>query len=85
MNEGIAIEVQDGAARIEFLDGSLRGETLARLLEVGGPHAIRVETRGGDRKGYIVPEHVAVSAGLLTPPKTSRRAKAAAESAAPTP
>jgi hypothetical protein len=77
MTEGISVEVENGSARIEFLDGSLRGETLARLLEVGGPQAIRPETRGGDRKSYIVPEHVAMSAGLITPPKP-RRAKAAA-------
>ncbi|WP_280269170.1 hypothetical protein [Nocardia wallacei] len=72
MTEGIAIEVEDGSARIEFLDKALRGETLARLLDVAGPHAIRAETRGGDRKGYVVPEWAAIQAGLLAPPKIGK-------------
>ena len=72
MTEGLLIEVQDGSARIEFLDEARRGETLARLLDVAGPHAIRAETRGGSRKGYIVPEWAAIKAGLVAPPKTGK-------------
>lgn len=66
--QGISVEVEDGFARIEFYDPKLRGTTLAELLRVGGPGLIDVDT-SGTRKTYIVPESVAVDAGLLPKPK----------------
>lgn len=69
MAEGIAIEVEGGFARIEFLDKTKRGDALAALLRVGGPGMIDIETRTGPRKVYVVPESIAVEAGLLAPPK----------------
>lgn len=83
MNEGVQVEIEDGFARIEFLDKSKRGAVLAELLRVGGPGLIDVDT-GGTRKTYIVPESVAIDAGLIEPPKPKRTTtrKAAAEKAA---
>jgi hypothetical protein len=69
MAEGIAIEVEGGFARIEFLDKNKRGEALAALLRVGGPAMIDIDTRSGPRKVYIVPESIAVEAGLVAPVK----------------
>lgn len=67
MADGIAIEVEGGFARIEFLDKTKRGDALAALLRVGGPAMIDVDTRSGPRKVYIVPESIAAEAGLLEP------------------
>ena len=61
---GIQIEIADGFARIEFLDPSKRGDTLAALLDAGGPELMDVDT-SGVRRTYIVPESIAVQAGLL--------------------
>jgi hypothetical protein len=72
--DGIQIEVADGFARIEFLDKSKRGETLAKLIDVGGPGLIDIDT-GGARKTYIVPESVAQDAGLINAPKKTSTAK----------
>lgn len=67
--KGISVEVEDGFARVSFIDRSLRGSTLTKLLEVGGPGLIDVDT-SGSRKVYIVPESIAVQAGLIdAPPK----------------
>lgn len=65
-NEGISVEIEAGFAHIEFLDKSKRGETLAKLLAVGGPGLIDTDTSGA-RKTYIVPESIAEQAGLITP------------------
>ena len=65
MAEGIYAEVADGFARIQFMDKSLVGDGLARLLAIGGPGLIEVDTRTGARKIYIVPESIAQDAGLL--------------------
>jgi hypothetical protein len=65
MAEGILAEVEDGFARIQFLDPSKRGPALAKLIEVGGPELIDVDTRSNPRKTYIVPESIAQDAGLL--------------------
>lgn len=65
MAEGIIAEVQDGFAHIQFVDRSLRGPALARLLELGGPELIDIDTRSGSRKIYIVPESMAREAKLL--------------------
>lgn len=65
MAEGIQVEVEGGFARIQFLDPSQRGPAVSRLLELGGPEMIDVDTRSGPRKIYIVPEGMAQEAGLL--------------------
>lgn len=74
--EGITIEVADGFARIEFLDKSKRGETLTKLLEVGGPGMIDTDTSGA-RRTYIVPESIAAQAGLIAPRKGMTTRKSA--------
>lgn len=65
MAEGILIEVEDGFAHIQFLDVTKRGPALAKLLELGGPELMDVDTRSNPRKTYIVPEGTARDAGLL--------------------
>ena len=65
MAEGILAEVEDGFARIQFLDSALAGPALTKLLELVGPGVIDVDTRSGSRKIYIVPEGTAREAGLL--------------------
>lgn len=76
--EGIQVEVEDGFARIEFLDRSLRGKSLAALLAVAGPGMIDVDT-SGTRKTYIVPESIAAQAGLIeAEPEPAKPAKAPA-------
>lgn len=78
MPEGISAAVEDGFATIEFLDLTLAGPALARLLEVGGPELIDVDT-GGARRSYIVPESIARDAGLIdgvAGKRASRRAPA---------
>lgn len=77
MAEGIQIEIEDGFARIEILDGAKRGDTVAALLAVGGSGLVDVDT-SGTRKTYIVPESIAEQAGLLTVAKKTR-AKAKTE------
>lgn len=75
MAEGILAEVEDGFARIQFLDPSKRGAALAKLIEVGGPELIDVDTRSNSRKTYIVPESIAQDAGLLeVAPEPKKRA-----------
>jgi hypothetical protein len=81
MAEGILAEVEDGFARIQFLDKSKVGPSLARLIELGGPELIDIDTRSNPRKTYIVPESIAQEAGLLeaapTPPvrRSTRKTK----------
>ncbi|AQT78321.1 hypothetical protein B1R94_02320 [Mycolicibacterium litorale] len=55
--------VEDGEATIEFVDQSLRGSGLGKLLSVGGPQQVRKVTR--PRVAYIVPEAVARDAGFI--------------------
>lgn len=80
MAEGILAEVEDGFARIQFLDPSKRGPALAKLIELGGPELIDIDTRSNPRKTYIVPESIAQDAGLLeaapAPAKRTRTTKA---------
>jgi hypothetical protein len=68
MPEGVITEVVDGFATIDFLDSSLRGPALNRLLAVGGPGSIQTVTREGPRRKYRVPEGNAKDAGLLDSP-----------------
>ncbi|OHU29027.1 hypothetical protein [Mycobacteroides chelonae] len=66
MPAGVNVVVEDGFATIDFVDGTLRGRGLAKLLEVGTPpEAIEKLTREGPRAVYIVPEGNAREAGLL--------------------
>lgn len=65
MPEGIIAEVDGGFATIDFIDRSLRGPGLAKLLEIGGPETVETLTRSGPRKKYRVPEGNAREAGLL--------------------
>jgi hypothetical protein len=62
---GIEVTVRDGFAVIDFVDQSLRGPALAKLVELGGGGSIEAFTRGTPRKVYRVPEGNAREAGLL--------------------
>lgn len=68
MPAGVAVEVDDGFARITFLDSSKRGAGLTALLDTGSP--VQVDT-SGSRKAYIVPEGNAREAGLLEVPTST--------------
>lgn len=82
--EGVQVEVEDGFARIEFLDPAKRGTTVAKLLEVGGPGLIDVDTRSGRRKIYRVPESIAEQAGLIDDkPKKVTRGRPGSSKSAP--
>lgn len=74
MAEGISVEVENGFARVEFLDKSKRGDGLAALIRAGGPGLIDVDTSGA-RKTYIVPESIAEEAGLIDAPKKAAAKK----------
>ena len=65
MPAGIHVEIDGPDAHVQFVDGSLRGPALARLIAVGGPDSIEVNTRTGPRTIYTVPEGNAREAGLL--------------------
>jgi|UPI0002DB7C99 hypothetical protein len=65
MTAGIEVAVRDGFAIIDFVDPSLRGPALARLVEIGGGASVEAFTRGTPRKVYRVPEGNAREAGLL--------------------
>lgn len=66
MPAGIEVVVEEGFATIDFVDGTLRGPGLAKLLELGTPpEAIEKLTREGPRAVYVVPEGNAREAGLL--------------------
>ncbi|NOR03693.1 hypothetical protein HGK72_26945 [Mycolicibacterium fortuitum] len=64
MPAGVDVVVEDGFATIEFVDRSLRGPGLAKLLEVGTPPEL-IEKVTLPRLAYIVPEGNARLAGLL--------------------
>lgn len=64
MPAGIEAVLEDGFATISFLDPSLRGTSIAKLLDVVGPEFIEIRT-GGTRRSYVVPESAARAAGLL--------------------
>jgi hypothetical protein len=66
MPAGVAVEVEDGYATVEFLDRRLRGVGIGALLAAGGPEAVEKLTR--PRTAYRVPESVARAAGLLDEP-----------------
>lgn len=64
MPAGVDVAVEDGFATIEFVDRSLRGPGLAKLLEVGTPPEL-IEKVTRPRLAYIAPEGNARLAGLL--------------------
>ncbi|WP_234801964.1 hypothetical protein [Mycolicibacterium conceptionense] len=64
MPAGVDVAVEDGFATIEFVDPSLRGRGLAKLLEVGTPPEL-IDKVTRPRLAYIVPEGNAREAGLL--------------------
>ena len=68
MPAGVETVVDGGFATIDFIDVSLRGPALAKLLEVGGPGTIQTITREGPRRKYRVAEGNAREAGLLDTP-----------------
>jgi hypothetical protein len=70
---GVEVVVEDGFATIDFVDATLRGPGLQKLLEVGGPETVETLTRSGPRRRYRVPEGNARAAGLL-----DRRSKVSA-------
>ncbi|UXE04390.1 hypothetical protein SEA_FUNSIZED_19 [Mycobacterium phage Funsized] len=66
MPEGIiATDDGDGFTTLDFVDKSLRGPALERLVEIGGPATIETITRRGPRRQYRVPTGNAVEAGLV--------------------
>ncbi|ORB30706.1 hypothetical protein [Mycobacterium persicum] len=65
MTTGIEVAVRDGFATIDFIDPSLRGPALEKLIDIGGHESIDAVTRVGPRKLYRVPEGNAREAGLL--------------------
>lgn len=64
MPAGVDVVVEDGFAAIEFVDPSLRGPGLGKLLAVGTPPEL-IEKVTRPRLAYIVPEGDARVAGLL--------------------
>lgn len=75
MPAGIAVTVVDGFATVDFLDPSLKPGALSRLLDIGGPASIELDTRSGPRRLYTVPEGNARAAGLLDLPSTPEPAE----------
>lgn len=65
MPEGIEVEIDNGFATLDFVDKSLRGPALAKLIEDGGPDVVETITREGPRRKYRVPEGNAAAAGLI--------------------
>lgn len=70
MAEGVDVDIVDGIAELTFHDAQIKGEALAKLIELGGPHAVAVDT-GGTKRSYKVSEELAAKAGLIDKPKRS--------------
>lgn len=68
MPQGVEVYVEGGFATIDFVDRTLRGPGLSRLIDSGGPSIIEKMTRSGPRVQYRVPEGNAREAGLLDTP-----------------
>lgn len=73
MPQGVEVYVEDGFAVIDFVDRSLRGPGINRLIDSGGPDIIEKLTRSGPRTQYRVPEGNARAAGLLDVPAEGPR------------
>lgn len=65
MPAGIEVEIDNGFATLDFVNKSLRGPALAKLIEEGGPGVVETITREGPRRKYRVPEGNAAAAGLI--------------------
>lgn len=65
MPAGVDVIVDGGVATIDFVDRSLLGPGLAKLLSVAPAELVHKRTRGGPRPTYVVPEEYARAAGLL--------------------
>lgn len=65
MPAGIEVEVDNGFATLDFVDKSLRGPALAKLIEDGGGEIVETITREGPRRKYRVPLGNAEAAGLI--------------------
>lgn len=65
MPEGIIATVDGGFATVDFVDTALRGPSLQKLLDIGGPGTIETITRQGPRRKYRVPLGNAEEAGLV--------------------
>jgi hypothetical protein len=68
MPNGVETFVDGGFATIDFVDSSLRGSALAKLIAIGGPESVETITRDGPRRKYRVPEGNASEAGLIDNP-----------------
>lgn len=68
MPKGIEVVVDGGFATIDFVDRSLRGSGLNRLLQATPPEMVETLSRSGPRRQYRVPEGNAREAGLLDVP-----------------
>ncbi|ADX31937.1 hypothetical protein TPA2_gp23 [Tsukamurella phage TPA2] len=79
MPAGIEVEVDNGFATLDFVNKSLRGPALAKLIEQGGGEIVETITREGPRRKYRVPLGNAQAAGLIdgstpvTPVKSAGR------------
>jgi hypothetical protein len=71
MPSGVETFVDSGFATIDFVDSSLRGPGLAKLIAIGGPESVETITRDGPRRKYRVPEGNASEAGLIDNPVTA--------------
>lgn len=67
MPKGVIATVEGGFATLDFVDTSLRGPSLDKLIKIGGPGTIETLTRvkNSPRRQYKVPEGNAREAGLL--------------------
>lgn len=68
MPVGVEVDIDGDMATIAFIDPSLRGPALGRLLAAGGPASIETLTREGTRVRYRVPVRNASAAGLIDQP-----------------
>jgi hypothetical protein len=65
MPAGIIATIEDGFATLDFVDKTLKGNALQRLIDIGGPRSIDIDTHSGRRYLYRVAEGNAREAGLL--------------------
>ena len=61
----IATDEGDGFVTLDFVDKSLRGPALNKLVEIGGAETIETISRRGPRRQYKVPRGNAEAAGLV--------------------
>lgn len=77
MADGVDVDIIDGTAHIDFVEPGTRDTYLAKLIELGGPNAVTVDT-GGTHRTYIVAEDIAEAAGLVDkakPKRSTRKSK----------